>query len=192
MKTTNKIIVKPYQSACGTLLLGSFEGKLCLCDWVMEKNRGDLDLSLRAEDTGRQAVMQMRAMVNHRLRRMLKADFCEGTDEVIVRAEEQMDEFFGGRRTTFDVGLLLVGTDFQHRVWCELQEIPYGTTISYQELAQRIGMPKAVRAVANAVGANAISIFIPCHRVIGADGSLTGYAGGVDAKFSLLKLENAL
>lgn len=82
----------------------------------------------------------------------------------------------------FDVPLLFVGTDFQKTVWNELLNIPFGTTVSYGEMARRIGMPKAVRAVANANGANAMSIFVPCHRVIGSNRSLTGYGGGLEAK----------
>ena len=88
--------------------------------------------------------------------------------------------------------LLPVGTDFQKKVWNELLKIPYGKTVSYGELARRIGVPKAVRAVAAANGANAVSIFIPCHRVIGGDGSLTGYAGGLAVKKLLLDLERKI
>ena len=84
---------------------------------------------------------------------------------------------------------MFVGTDFQKTVWNELLNIPYGHTVSYGEIARRIGMPKAVRAVANANGANSISIFAPCHRVIGSDNSLTGYGGGINAKRMLLELE---
>lgn len=83
----------------------------------------------------------------------------------------------------------MVGTDFQQRVWQELLQIPYGETISYLHLANHIGRPRAVRAVASACGANLMSIIIPCHRVIGNDGTVTGYAGGVDAKRFLLELE---
>ncbi|WP_302027335.1 methylated-DNA--[protein]-cysteine S-methyltransferase, partial [uncultured Duncaniella sp.] len=88
-----------------------------------------------------------------------------------------------------DIPLLFVGTEFQKRVWNELLTIPYATPLSYGELARRIGMPSAVRAVANANGANAISIFVPCHRIIGTDRSLTGYGGGLPAKRHLLDVE---
>ena len=101
----------------------------------------------------------------------------------ILRAEKRSD---------FDVPLLFVGTDFQKTVWNELLKIPFGQTISYGEMARRIGMPEAVRAVANANGANSMSIFAPCHRVIGSDRSLTGYGGGLDAKRMLLELEGVL
>lgn len=121
--------------------------------------------------------------------RLLHADMQEGTCEVIETAANQLDEYFAGKRKTFDVPLLFVGTDFQKKVWNDLLHIPYGETVSYGEMAARIGIPKAVRAVANANGANAISIFAPCHRVIGSDKSLTGYSGGLEAKKYLLNLE---
>ena len=123
---------------------------------------------------------------------MLNAEFEEGTSEVIDKAIKQLDEFFAGQRKIFDIPLLFVGTDFQKTVWNELQKIPFGKTVSYGEMARRIGMPKAVRAVANANGANSMSIFAPCHRVIGSDHSLTGYGGGLDAKRTLLKLEGVI
>jgi O-6-methylguanine DNA methyltransferase len=102
---------------------------------------------------------------------------------------EQLDEYFRGRRRDFDLELSPRGTEFQLRVWRELTRIPYGETISYQELSRRIGNPSATRAVGRANGANPIPIVIPCHRVIGADGSLTGYGGGIDIKRQLLALE---
>ena len=121
---------------------------------------------------------------------MLCAEFEIGTSDVIEKAARQLDEFFAGKRKEFDVPLLFVGTDFQKTVWSELLKIPFGKTVSYGEMAQRIGMPKAVRAVANANGANSMSIFAPCHRVIGSDRSLTGYGGGLPAKKFLLELES--
>jgi methylated-DNA-[protein]-cysteine S-methyltransferase len=104
-------------------------------------------------------------------------------------ARQQLEEFFGGRRREFDLRLEPQGTVFQRRVWSALCAIPYGETISYSELARRIGNPRAVRAVGLANGSNPIPIIIPCHRVIGADGSLTGYGGGLDTKQRLLDLE---
>jgi methylated-DNA-[protein]-cysteine S-methyltransferase len=103
----------------------------------------------------------------------------------------QLDEYFAGRLTRFDIPLQLVGTDFQRRVWSELQRIPYGETISYGELARRVGNPAAVRAVGLANGRNPVAIIVPCHRVIGADGSLTGYGGGLSRKAWLLEHEAA-
>jgi methylated-DNA-[protein]-cysteine S-methyltransferase len=105
---------------------------------------------------------------------------------------EQLEAYLDGRLEEFDLPLAPEGTDFQLQVWQELQNIPYGTTISYGELAGRIGNPKAVRAVGTANGSNPLPIVIPCHRVIGADGSLTGYGGGLEIKEALLSLEGAL
>ncbi len=101
----------------------------------------------------------------------------------------QLEEYFAGERTAFDVPLVLDGTAFQRRVWSALQDIAYGTTISYGELARRIGQPSASRAVGLANGRNPISVIVPCHRVIGADGTLTGYGGGLERKRLLLGLE---
>ncbi len=102
----------------------------------------------------------------------------------------QLREYFAGERRTFSLTLRPEGTDFQRAVWTELQKIPYGETISYKQLADRIGSPKAVRAVGAANGANPIPIIIPCHRVIGNDGSLTGFGGGLPLKKRLLELES--
>lgn len=101
----------------------------------------------------------------------------------------QLDEYFAGGRRRFDLPLAPRGTDFQRRVWRALSDIPYGKTISYGELARRIGKPSASRAVGLANGANPLPIVVPCHRVIGSDGSLTGYGGGIDRKRFLLDLE---
>ena len=103
----------------------------------------------------------------------------------------QLDEYFAGRRQRFDVCLTPQGTAFQQAVWQALQRIPFGSTRCYSALAAEIARPKAMRAVGAANGANPIAIIIPCHRVIGRDGSLTGYAGGLPRKALLLKLEGA-
>ena len=104
-------------------------------------------------------------------------------------ARRQLDEYFAGRRRAFELRLAPRGTEFQRLVWFALAEIPYGATWSYAELARRVGRPKAVRAVGAANGANPLPIVLPCHRVIGADGSLVGYGGGLSAKRFLLDLE---
>jgi methylated-DNA-[protein]-cysteine S-methyltransferase len=101
----------------------------------------------------------------------------------------QLDEFFAGKRTTFDLPMAPAGTEFQKRVWTELQRIPYGETISYAELAKRVGSEGAARAVGRANATNPIAVVVPCHRVIGANGSLTGYAYGVELKRNLLDFE---
>ena len=116
----------------------------------------------------------------------------DGTDAaacILVETERQLAEYFAGRRRVFDLPLAPEGTDFQLAVWRSLGEIPYGETVSYGELARRIKRPSAARAVGAANGANPISIIVPCHRVIGANGRLVGYGGGLPAKRSLLALE---
>ena len=113
----------------------------------------------------------------------------ERDDELLAEPRRQLTEYFAGERTTFDLTLRPQGAPFQVRVWDALQRIPYGETASYGELAQRLGRPTAARAVGAANGRNPIAIVVPCHRVIGADGSLTGYAGGLECKRALLDLE---
>lgn len=164
----NIILTTDYQSPCGLLTLGATDAALCLCDWNIGSRRETVD---------------------RRLCKELSAVMVAGVNEILRQAVRELDEYFGGERRTFDVPLLFGGTALRHAVWSELQNIPYGTTTSYGELARRIGRPTAIRAVASAIGANPLSIFIPCHRVIGRDGSLTGYAGGLKAKQLLLQLE---
>lgn len=112
-----------------------------------------------------------------------------GAVELLDRAAEQLAEYFAGERREFDLPVAPRGTEFQRRAWAQLLEIPYGETLTYGEQARRIDAPTASRAVGAANGANPIPIVIPCHRVVGANGSLTGYAGGVDVKRALLDLE---
>lgn len=111
---------------------------------------------------------------------------------VFRTATEQLDAYFAGELRTFALTIALTGTDFQRAVWAALQTIPFGTTISYAELARRIGRPSAIRAVGAANGQNPIAIVVPCHRVIGADGGLTGYGGGIGRKRWLLEHEQGL
>ncbi|MEN3293238.1 MAG: methylated-DNA-[protein]-cysteine S-methyltransferase [Burkholderiales bacterium] len=106
-------------------------------------------------------------------------------------AVRQLDEYFAGRRTCFDVALDLPGTVFQHAVWRELLALPFGSTTTYQAIADRIANPRAIRAAGTAIGRNPVSIIVPCHRVIGSAGSLSGYAGGLERKRTLLALEHA-
>jgi methylated-DNA-[protein]-cysteine S-methyltransferase len=110
-------------------------------------------------------------------------------DEPFTAAARQLDAYFGGQLTEFDLPLALAGTDFQRMVWAGLRDVPYGQTVSYGELAHRIGRPAASRAVGLANGKNPVAIVVPCHRVIGSDGSMTGYGGGLDRKRFLLALE---
>ena len=116
----------------------------------------------------------------------------ERRDEAFADACTQLDEYFGGSRTAFDLPLVLGGDAFQSRVWAELQRIPYGETVSYGHVARAIGAPEAARAVGLANGQNPIAVVVPCHRVIGADGSLTGYGGGLERKRLLLELEQGV
>ncbi|MDT8719320.1 methylated-DNA--[protein]-cysteine S-methyltransferase [Clostridium sp. 19966] len=110
---------------------------------------------------------------------------------LIKEAHSQLEEYFSGKRKAFKLPLLPIGTDFQQSVWKALQDIPFGETRSYGEIAKAVGNPKASRAVGMANNRNPIPIFIPCHRVIGANGKLVGYGGGLDIKEHLLKLENS-
>jgi methylated-DNA-[protein]-cysteine S-methyltransferase len=108
---------------------------------------------------------------------------------ILLKTEQQLNEYFAGERTCFELELDFTGTEFQKEVWAALLEIPFGETRSYGDIARHIGRPKAVRAVGAANGRNPISIVAPCHRVIGTSGKLTGFAGGLDNKALLLKLE---
>lgn len=111
--------------------------------------------------------------------------------ELLAEVERQLGEYFGGQRRTFDLPLAPQGTDFQRRVWKALLDVPFGTTVAYSDIATAVGTPAAVRAVGAANGRNPIPIVIPCHRIIGKDGSLTGYGGGLPVKRFLLRLEGA-
>ncbi|WP_227983962.1 methylated-DNA--[protein]-cysteine S-methyltransferase [Nocardia spumae] len=112
--------------------------------------------------------------------------------EAFAAAIEQLGDYFAGRRTRFDLDCAVEGSEFRRRVWQALDDIPYGRTVSYGEIGARIGAPRAaLRAVGAAIGANPVLIVRPCHRVIGADGRLTGYAGGLERKRQLLELEHA-
>jgi methylated-DNA-[protein]-cysteine S-methyltransferase len=112
-------------------------------------------------------------------------------NDILLETKKQLDEYFAGSRKIFNIPLCMNGTNFQKMIWKELQSIPYGDTRSYGELAKRIHQPTASRAVGAANGKNPISIIVPCHRVIGTNGKLTGFAGGIDVKKKLLELESA-
>ena len=108
------------------------------------------------------------------------------------QVQEQLEAYFAGQLREFKLPIILGGTDFQHAVWEALREIPYGTTCTYGDIAKKIGRPNAVRAVGHAIGQNPISIIVPCHRVIGKNGTLTGFAGGLAVKAQLLEIENSI
>ncbi|WP_196890444.1 bifunctional transcriptional activator/DNA repair enzyme AdaA [Aureivirga marina] len=123
------------------------------------------------------------------LQKILNATIIFGENQHIKQAKKEIKEYFEGIRKEFHVSIEVFGTEFQRKVWCNLKEIPFGTTISYQELAEKIKNPKAVRAVASANGFNRIAIIIPCHRMIGKNGEMTGYAGGIERKKWLIEHE---
>lgn len=128
----------------------------------------------------------------NQISKILQAEIENGTNEHINLLEKELTEYFKGNLLEFSTPLFSIGTDFQKSVWEVLQNIPYGTTISYQQQANLLQNPKAIRAVASANGQNKIAILIPCHRVIGSNGNLTGYAGGLWRKQKLLELEKAI
>lgn len=164
----NKIIIEYFKTPAGELILGAYHERLCLCDWRYRK---------------------MRAIIDKRIWEGLEASYEDGESIITQNAKRQLEEYFSGDRIYFDVPLLMVGTSFQKTVWNELMKIPFGKTESYLGLSRKIGNEKAIRSVAAANGANAISIIVPCHRIIGSDGKLTGYGGGLQAKRKLLQLE---
>jgi len=167
----NNINYQYFKTSFGELILGSYGEKLCICDWRYRK---------------------IRSRIDNRIESGLNAIFLEKNDQVIENAICQLDEYFNCKRKIFDIPLLMVGTEFQKNIWNGLYKIPFGKTLSYLQLAENIASRNSVRAVASANGANAISIIIPCHRIIGSNGKLVGYAGGLDTKEKLLILENDL
>jgi methylated-DNA-[protein]-cysteine S-methyltransferase len=168
MNAYGEIITKRFKSQVGELLIGSHINEICLCDWGYRKMRDEVDA---------------------RIQKGLSARYVEGESPVIRKCITQLEEYLEGQRQEFDLPLFLGGTDFQKNVWQNLRKIPFGETRSYLELSRMLGNEKAIRAVAAANGANAISIIIPCHRIIGSKGELTGYAGGLATKKNLLRLE---
>ena len=170
-KVKEYVSLTRYESPCGTLVLGSYEGRLCLCDW---------DIANRH-----------RMAVDRRIALRIRTVYREFEAPLNVTAARQLDEYFAGRRRSFDVPLLFLGTEFQKSVWSALCEIPYGTTASYGKVAETVGHPKAHKAVANACAANAIALFVPCHRVTLGVGDSGDYSGGSKAKEYLLALEQA-
>jgi methylated-DNA-[protein]-cysteine S-methyltransferase len=165
----NKIFIQYWKSPLGELQLGVYNDHLCLCDWKYRSKREQID----------QRILQH-----------FESKFSFEDHPIIEKTKLQLSEYFTGQRKEFDLPIVLVGTPFQKKVWDILSTIPYGNTITYLDLAHRLADSKVIRAAASANGANAISIIIPCHRVVGKNGSLIGYAGGNNAKKKLLELEN--
>jgi methylated-DNA-[protein]-cysteine S-methyltransferase len=158
---------------------------------IVESPIGDLTLTADASS----GLLTGLYMVDHRHRPALErfGEYRAGANARLIfgKAIEQLGEYFNGERRSFDLATQTSGTPFQRAIWAALLLIPYGETATYAELAQLIGRPTAVRAAGAANGRNPISIIVPCHRVIGADGSLTGFGGGIERKHFLLQLEQA-
>ncbi len=163
-----KIHIQYCKTKIGELILGTFQESVCLLDFRYRK---------------------MRSTVDNRIKNGLNSEFNEQENDLLRETKKQIDEYLSGARTRFALPVVLTGTDFQKEVWNELMNIPYGETSTYSDIADAINNKKAVRAVANANGANAIGLIIPCHRVIGSSGELSGYGGGISVKKRLLRLE---
>ncbi len=166
--STSPILIQNFKTPLGELILGDYQHRLCLCDWKFRKSR---------------------AAIDKRIKVGLKTTFMEENSPLLEDAKSQLNHYFDKKLKVFDLPLLTIGTEFQKKVWDALLEIPFGETETYSGLSEKLGSPEAIRAIAMANGANAISIFIPCHRVVGKSGDLVGYAGGLPAKLKLLELE---
>ena len=165
----DKIFCKKINSPIGKIVIGASENKICFVQFDTENFKEKSEKKFNAEIVNSDSL------------------------PVLQLTEKQLKEYFEGKRRVFDIPLKFkVGTDFQKKCWKALLKIPYGKTTSYSKQAEMVGNPKAIRAVANANRLNPIAIIVPCHRVIGKNGKLTGYAGGLDKKEFLLKLENAI
>lgn len=164
------INIQHFKTKFGDLILGSHENKLIMCDWFHRKTRSQIDKRLQSK---------------------LKATYVKEDNEILQLTCHQLNEYFERKRKDFDIPLKLIGTEFQKLVWHALIKVPYGKTSCYLDISNDISNTKAVRAVANANGANAISIIVPCHRIIGKNGTLTGYSGGINTKKNLIKLEKS-
>jgi AraC family transcriptional regulator of adaptative response/methylated-DNA-[protein]-cysteine methyltransferase len=167
-KNKNIISVTRILTPLGPMLAGATDEGICLLEFV---DRRMIETQIK------------------RLKKLLNAEFIPGTNKHFDELDKQLKEYFDGKRKEFDLPLVLDGTDFQQKVWKELQKIPFGETHTYEQQAIALKNPKAIRAVARANGDNRIAIIIPCHRVIGKDGKLVGYGGGIWRKQYLINLE---
>lgn len=165
----NKIRTQNFVTPYGELIIGSFENQLCLCDWQYRKNR---------------------KVIDQRIKKGLAAEYVDEPSGIVEKTINQLTSYFNGEKDFFTIPLLLVGSNFQKQVWNELIKIPFGKKETYLGLSNKLNNPKAIRAIAAANGANAISIIVPCHRIVGSNGKLIGYAGGLNTKKQLLKLES--
>jgi AraC family transcriptional regulator of adaptative response/methylated-DNA-[protein]-cysteine methyltransferase len=163
------ITLGEFESPLGRMIAGATEEGICLLEF--EDNRSRLEKEIAT------------------LEKLLSAKAFRGVNSHITLLTHQVDEYFSGSRKVFTVPLITPGSPFQQEVWQGLVKIPYGSTRSYMDQAKALGKPDAIRAIAHANGMNRISIIIPCHRVIGSDGKMTGYGGGIWRKKKLLDLE---
>ncbi len=164
----NNINISYHKTKIGKLIIASYDDRICKLGFYYKKNKVAID---------------------DKVKKLLNAEFIECEDNIINVAKNQIDEYLDGKRKKFDLPLLLIGTEFQKRVWDQLKKIEYGYTVSYAEIAKKIGCEKAFRAVGLANSKNPLAIVIPCHRVIKSNGEIGGYAGGVDIKRKLIDLE---
>jgi AraC family transcriptional regulator of adaptative response/methylated-DNA-[protein]-cysteine methyltransferase len=162
------ILITKIETVLGLMIAGAVDDGICLLEFSDRKM-----LNTEYKD----------------LQRYLKTDLIEGENSHSITVKKELEEYFKGSLKEFSVPLITPGSSFQQAVWKELMKIPYGTTRSYQQQSVALGKPESIRAVANANGMNRISIIIPCHRVIGSDGHLTGYGGGLNRKKWLLDHE---
>ncbi|WP_316818914.1 methylated-DNA--[protein]-cysteine S-methyltransferase [Pedobacter nyackensis] len=162
------ITMTEFNTPLGPMLAGATTEGLCILEF---KNRIRLEKELAD------------------LQKLLEATVVYGKNKHLVQTETELTEYFAGSRKTFSVSLHTPGNEFAQSVWKALQEIPYGKTCSYKDQADRMNNPRAIRAIASTNGRNRLAIIIPCHRVIGSNGSMTGYAAGIDKKKWLLKFE---
>lgn len=167
-KSKNIIQITRVATPLGLILAGSVKNKICFLEFTDKKI---FEIQLK------------------KISKIFNAVPVPGNNKIFHKLKIQLDEYFKGARKKFDIPVQIDGTNFQKKVWYSLKEIPYGSTASYKKLAEKIGKPKAVRAVGKANGDNRISIIIPCHRVIGSNGSLVNYGGGIWRKHFLLDLE---
>lgn len=165
---TVRVVVSELDTPLGGMIGGAFDGHLCLLEYA-DGDRPEHQLDRIAE--------------------LFRAEVVHGEHPVLEQARTELREYFDGERTRFDTPVITPGTEFQEAVWDALREIPYGETRSYAQQARAIGRPDAVRAVGRANGQNRVAIIVPCHRVIGASGQLTGYGGLLWRKRALLELE---
>ncbi len=171
MENKETIKVNTINTPLGNMVVAATEKGVCLLDF---EDHSNLKQTLS------------------KLSKSLKAELEIGKNKYHTLLQSQLDEYFNGKRKEFDIPLIFSGTDFQNSIWKNLLNIPYGQTESYIQQAEKIGKPSAVRAVATAIGSNRFAIIVPCHRVIGSNGKLTGYAGGIWRKEELLQLEKSV